>query len=289
MRDIFDFDKRDRYAVMGNPINHSKSPQIHTAFALQTAQKLDYTAIHVDVGGFAQAVSHFQAHGGKGLNVTVPFKLDAWKLADSLSERAKRAGAVNTLVLADDGAIYGDNTDGVGLVNDIVAHLGWVIENKRVLILGAGGASRGVIGPILDKQPSHLLIANRTAVKASELASLFADRQGGDIQEIKGSGYDRLIGQQFDLVINATSASLHGDVPPLPDDLLAPEGCCYDMMYAPQATAFMQWAHQQGVQYISDGLGMLVGQAAESFFLWRGVKPDIAPVIASIRTAMTAE
>lgn len=286
MSDIFDFDKPDLYAVMGNPINHSKSPQIHTAFALQTGQKLEYSAIHVDVGGFAQAVSHFQGHGGKGLNVTVPFKLDAWKLSDSLTERADRAGAVNTLILADDGKIEGDNTDGVGLVNDIIDHLGWSIEQKKVLILGAGGASRGVIGPILDKKPYSLTIANRTAVKGSELASLFLDMKSAEIHEINGGGYDNLNGKQFDLVINATAASLQGEVPPLPDDIVSPDGCCYDMMYAARPTAFMEWAYQHGVSNISDGLGMLVGQAAESFNVWRGVKPEIKPVIDAIRNSM---
>ncbi len=281
MSDIFDFDKPDRYAVMGNPINHSKSPQIHTAFALETGQKIEYTAIHVDVGGFAQAVSHFQAHGGKGLNVTVPFKLDAWKLADSLTERAKRAGAVNTLILGKDGEISGDNTDGIGLVNDIIEHLGWIITHKKVLILGAGGASRGVVGPILDKKPQALYIANRTASKAHELVNLFSDVK--DIESIRGGGYDSLIGQTFDLVINATAASLQGEVPPLPDDLLMAEACCYDMMYAAQPTAFMLWAKAHDAAQISDGLGMLVGQAAESFHIWRGIRPSVSPVIESIK------
>lgn len=287
MSDIFDFDKPDLYAVMGNPISHSKSPQIHTAFALETDQKIKYSAIHVDVGGFAQAVSHFQGHGGKGLNVTVPFKLDAWKMADLLTERAKRAGAVNTLILGKNGEIKGDNTDGVGLVNDIVDHLGWVIAQKRVLILGAGGASRGVIGPILDKKPQTLTIANRTASKAVELARLFTDMKGKDIESINAGGFDSLVGQQFDLVINATAASLQGEVPPLPDDLLASDGCCYDMMYAAQPTAFMQWARQHGAAQISDGLGMLVGQAAESFYIWRGVRPSVSPVIQSIQKSMS--
>lgn len=286
MSDIFDFEKPDIYAVMGNPISHSKSPQIHTAFALETEQKIEYTAIHVDVGGFSQAVSHFQGHGGRGLNVTVPFKLDAWKMADSLTERAKRAGAVNTLILSKDGAIKGDNTDGVGLVNDIIDHLGWVISQKRVLILGAGGASRGVIGPILEKKPQSLTIANRTASKATELARLFADMKDKETQAIEAGGYDFLTGRQFDLVINATAASLHGEVPPLPDGLLASDGCCYDMMYAAQATAFMRWAEQQGVTQISDGLGMLVGQAAESFYVWRGIRPAVTPVIHSIKKSM---
>jgi shikimate dehydrogenase len=286
MSDIFDFDKPDRYAVMGNPINHSKSPEIHTAFARETGQKLEYTAIHVDVGGFAQAVSHFQGHGGKGLNVTVPFKLDAWKLSDSLTERAKKAGAVNTLILDKNGDIQGDNTDGVGLVNDIINHLGWKINQQRVLILGAGGASRGVIGPILEQQPLSLMIANRTASKATELVELFTDMKAETTQAIGGGGYDALSGQQFDLVINATAASLNGEVPPIPDDILAENTCCYDMMYAAQPTAFMRWASEREVTQISDGLGMLVGQAAESFMIWRGVRPSVAPVIASLKAAL---
>ncbi len=285
MSDLFDFDKVDLYAVMGNPINHSKSPQIHSAFALQTGQTLEYNAIHVDVGGFAQAVSHFQGHGGKGLNVTVPFKLDAWKLADSLTERAERAGAVNTISFNEDGTILGDNTDGVGLVNDIIEYLGWSIAQKKVLILGAGGASRGVIAPILDNNPLSLTIANRTAIKASKLASTFDD-YATQTKNIRGGGYDSLEGQQFDLIINATSASLKGEIPPLEKGLVHSQTCCYDMMYAAQPTAFMEWASQHQVTHISDGLGMLVGQAAESFTLWCGVKPDVKTVIESIRNAM---
>ncbi len=281
MSDIFDFDKPDQYAVMGNPINHSKSPQIHAAFAKETGQFIEYTAIHVDLGGFEQAVRHFQGHGGKGLNVTVPFKLDAWKLSDTLSERAKRAGAVNTLILNSDGTIDGDNTDGIGLVNDIVDNLGWPLSGKKVLILGAGGAARGVLAPILEQQPQQLYIANRTASKAVELADGFTD-----MGNISGGGYESLEGQQFDLIINATAASLQGEVPPLPAQLVSEPGYCYDMMYASEPTAFMRWAEQQGVGHISDGLGMLVGQAAESFWLWRGVCPFVAPVIESIRQDM---
>lgn len=288
MADIFDFDQTHRYAVMGNPIKHSKSPQIHAAFAQQTAQNIEYTAIHVDVGGFAQAVAHFQGHGGKGLNVTVPFKLDAWKLSDRLSERAKRAGAVNTLILKQDGSIEGDNTDGIGLVNDIIDHLAWPVTDKKILILGAGGASRGVIGPVLDKKPASLYIVNRTASKATELAALFSNtndykRDG----RINAGGYDSLSGQQFDLIINATAASLQGEIPPLPDNLLNSPGYCYDMMYSTQATPFMQWAKKQGSEHIADGLGMLVGQAAESFNLWRGVKPEVSPVIQMIRQSLS--
>ena len=281
MSDLFDFDKPDQYAVMGNPINHSKSPQIHTAFAQETGQNIEYSAIHVDLGGFEQAVSHFQGHGGKGLNVTVPFKLDAWKLADSLSDRARRAGAVNTLVFDKEGHILGDNTDGMGLVNDIVEHLAWPIEQRRVLILGAGGAARGVLGPILDKNPATLFIANRTASKAVELAALF-----DDMGKVEAGGYEALTGKQFDLIINATAASLQGEVPPLPDDIASDDACCYDMMYGDKPTAFMDWARQHGISKISDGLGMLVGQAAESFRIWRGVTPKVAPVIDSIRRSM---
>lgn len=281
MSNIFDFDKPDQYAVMGNPINHSKSPQIHTAFAKETGQFIEYTAIHVDVGGFAQAVSHFQAHGGKGLNVTVPFKLDAWKLSDTLSERAQRAGAVNTLILNNDGSVDGDNTDGIGLVNDIKEHLGWPLAQQKVLILGAGGAARGVLAPILEQQPEQVYIANRTASKAEQLAEAF-----DDMGVIAGGGYESLQNQQFDLIINATAASLQGEVPPLPDKLVSARGYCYDMMYACEPTAFMRWAEHQGVSHIADGLGMLVGQAAESFYIWRGVRPSVAPVIESLRKSM---
>jgi shikimate dehydrogenase len=286
MTDIFDFQHRDRYAVMGNPIQHSKSPQIHQEFAKTTQQKIEYSAIHVDLGGFKQAVSHFQGHGGKGLNVTVPFKLDAWKMADSLTKRAQLAGAVNTLMLLDNGDIQGDNTDGVGLVNDIIDHLGWSIKNKKVLILGAGGASRGIIGPILEQLPQSLFIANRTLAKATELAQLFA-KSTTVLNGIRGGGYESLNGEQFDLVINATAASLHGKLPPLPDNLLTSESYCYDLMYASEATPFMRWAKQHQAAHISDGLGMLVGQAAESFALWRSIKPEVKPVIEMMRKQLT--
>lgn len=281
MGDIFDFDKAAKYAVMGNPINHSKSPQIHTAFARQTGQKIEYTAIQVDLGGFDQAVSHFQAHGGKGLNITVPFKLEAYQLADSLTGRAQRAGAVNTLMFQDDGSMLGDNTDGVGLVNDIIEHLHWPIKGQRLLILGAGGAARGVLGPLLEHIPASLMIANRTLATAQSLADDFAD-----LGHIETGGYDSLDDRHFDLVINATAASLQGEVPPLPDELLSSNAHCYDLMYASRPTAFMQWASQHQAAQIADGLGMLVGQAAESFFVWRGVKPEVAPVIKAVRELM---
>jgi len=286
MNDIFDFDQADQYAVMGNPIKHSKSPLIHKAFADQTGQLIEYTAIQVDAGGFSQAVAHFQGHGGKGLNVTVPFKIDAWQLSNTLSERAKRAGAVNTLILKENGSIHGDNTDGIGLVNDIANHLGWPITNQKILILGAGGASRGVIAPLLGKNPEVLFVANRTASKAKELAADFSNIKEFKNININGGGYNDLIEQQFDLIINATAASLQGEVPPIPEALLNSSCYCYDMMYADKATAFMQYAEQQGVHHIADGLGMLVGQAAESFNLWRGVKPEVTGVIQTIRQSM---
>lgn len=281
MGDIFDFNTAAKYAVMGNPINHSKSPQIHTAFARQTGQKIEYTAIQVDFGGFDQAVSHFQAHGGKGLNITVPFKLEAYQLADSLTGRAQLAGAVNTLMFQDDGRVLGDNTDGVGLVNDIIEHLHWPIKGQRVLILGAGGAARGVLGPLLEQIPASLMIANRTLATAQSLADDFAD-----LGRIETGGYDSLDDRHFDLLINATAASLQGEVPPLPDELLSSTAHCYDLMYASRPTAFMQWASQHQAAHIADGLGMLVGQAAESFFVWRGVKPEVAPVIKAVRELM---
>ena len=279
---LLDFDAPpDRYAVMGNPIGHSKSPRIHALFAKQTRQRLTYDAILVDLGGFAQAVGNFQANGGNGLNVTVPFKQDAWDLADERSARAELAGAVNTLVLRADGSRFGDNTDGIGLVRDLRDNLGALLADRRVLILGAGGAVRGVLSPILDERPAELVIANRTVGKAQELAQLFAGRG-----KIEGTGFEALVGRQFDLVINGTSASLQGELPPLPEGLLAPGAWCYDMMYGKEPTVFMRWAQTHGAQHAVDGLGMLVEQAAESFFLWRGVRPDTTPVIAELRAAL---
>lgn len=282
MTDLFDFEeKTEHYAVMGNPINHSKSPQIHSEFAKQTEQKMVYTSIHVDLGGFTQAVRNFQANNGKGLNVTVPFKLEAYNLVDKLSQRAQRAGAVNTILFEKEGSLVGDNTDGYGLVTDLTRHLNWSIKSKKILILGAGGASRGVLEPILQQCPESVFIANRTASKAEDLADEF--RSLGNIQ---GGGYSSLgslSGNAFDIIINATSASLHGEIPPLPETILQSDSQCYDMMYAAEPTAFMDWAMHLGVDNVSDGLGMLVGQAAESFFLWRGVRPEVEPVINLIR------
>ncbi|MFU8838312.1 MAG: shikimate dehydrogenase [Thiohalomonadaceae bacterium] len=271
----------DHYAVMGNPIAHSKSPMIHALFAQQTGQTLDYRAILVELGQFNAAVKEFREQGGKGLNVTVPFKRDAWRLVDERSPCASLAGAVNTIQLRADGSLYGDNTDGLGMVRDIRDNLGVNISGKRVLILGAGGAVRGVLGPVLQEKPTELMIANRTPERAQELADAF-EEQG----HVEGCRFDDLDGVRFDIIINGTSASLKGEVPPLPEGILRPDAFCYDMMYAAAPTAFMRWAEDEGCEHISDGLGMLVEQAAESFLLWRGVRPDTASVIKAVREAL---
>jgi len=280
MSSIFDFDAEpDRYAVMGNPVSHSQSPLIHTEFARQTGQRLRYEAIQVDEGGFVQAVGNFQASGGKGLNITVPFKEEAWALVDRRSERATRAGAVNTIRFGGDN--YGDNTDGVGLVRDLTVNHHGRIAGQRVLLLGAGGAVRGALGPLLDESPASLVIANRTVDRATTLAAGFASLYP-DIPP-QSSSFAALAGQTFDRVINGTAASLKGDALPLPGGILAADAWCYDMMYGAEATPFMLWAQDQGAGLAVDGLGMLVEQAAESFLLWRGVRPETAPVLALIR------
>jgi shikimate dehydrogenase len=271
----------DRYGVMGNPIAHSKSPMIHSLFAEQTKQPLSYEAILVEIGAFNEAVEAFCSAGGKGLNVTVPFKRDAWKRVDERSPCAELAGAVNTIVVREDGSLLGDNTDGVGLVRDIRDNLNIALADKNVLILGAGGAVRGVLGPLLDEGPATVTIANRTPARAQELADAF-EEQGS----VDGCGFDELDGSSFDIVINGTSASLKGEVPPLPDALLAKGALCYDMMYGAEPTAFMAWADDHNSAHIADGLGMLVEQAAESFLIWRGVKPQTAPVIQAVRESL---
>ncbi len=273
--------KIDHYAVFGNPISHSKSPQIHKLFAKQTGQAMRYTAELADIETFVDAVNTFVKHNGKGINITVPFKQQAWQLANQRSSRAQRAGAVNTLIVQKDGSYLGENTDGVGLVRDLTRNHKIELKNKKILILGAGGAVRGVIEPILENQPNQLLIANRTVEKALQLASDFSD-----LGNISGCGFEALDGRLFDLVINGTSASLHGELPPLPDKLFTKNACAYDMMYAEEPTIFMQWALQHGAEKIFDGLGMLIEQAAESFKLWRGVHPKTQDVITTIRNTL---
>ncbi|MEO5574026.1 MAG: shikimate dehydrogenase [Gammaproteobacteria bacterium] len=281
MTDLFDFERKPaRFAVMGNPVAHSKSPQIHAAFAHQCGKKITYTAIQVDVGGFVQAAGNFQASGGQGLNITVPFKREAWELCEVRSERATQAGAVNTLSFKPDGKLHGDNTDGVGLVRDILQNHGGRIAGQRVLLLGAGGAARGALGPLLDERPAQFIIANRSLDKARELVTQFSD-----VGVIQACSYVALEGRQFDLIINGTAASLRNELPPLPDHVLADQGWCYDMMYGSVPSLFMRWGEAQGAAQVLDGLGMLVEQAAESFFIWQAVRPQTAPVIRTLRQA----
>ncbi|MBI3778211.1 MAG: shikimate dehydrogenase [Gammaproteobacteria bacterium] len=267
-----------RYAVMGNPVAHSKSPAIHKQFAHQFGHNLEYTALWVDTDGFAEAVEQFRAEGGKGFNITVPFKLEAFELADNLSDRARLAGAVNTIRFESDGKIFGDNTDGTGLVHDLTKNLGVHLRGRKILVLGAGGAVRGVLGPLLKQNPAALVIANRTVSKAKDLAKAFAQ-----LGKIEAVGYDDLVGKRFDVVINGTSASLKGEVPPLPVNLFASNAVAYDMMYGDKPTPFLEWAMLHGAETAADGLGMLVEQAAESYLLWRGVRPETKHVIAALR------
>lgn len=262
---------------MGNPISHSKSPSIHTLFAAQTQQSILYTAIHVDFGGFKQAVGNFAATGGKGLNITVPFKQEAWELVNERTERAERAGAVNTIKIEND-QLYGDNTDGVGLVIDLLINNSIELKNKKVLLMGAGGAARGVLVPLLKQNPSFLFVANRTPDRAKDLASAFSD-----LGAIEGGGYEHIPDEKFDVVINATSASLQGDLPPLPENLLNDNATCYDMMYGAKPTLFMIWAKEHKATKVLDGLGMLVEQAAESFYIWRNVRAETKSVIEQLR------
>ncbi|MEO9523425.1 MULTISPECIES: shikimate dehydrogenase [Marinobacter] len=270
----------DLYAVVGHPISHSKSPRIHSLFALQTGQAVEYTAIQAPLEDFADTVREFFERGGKGLNVTVPFKEQAWQLAEVRTERAEKAGAVNTLYRDDQGRLTADNTDGCGLVRDLTRNHGIRLNGARVLVLGAGGAVRGVLGPILQQQPASVTIANRTVAKAEALAQLFAPVAPG--VEINAVGFERP-DQPYDLIINGTSASLQGDLPPLSPTVIGSETVIYDMMYSLQTTTFNQWALDNGAGRVFDGLGMLVEQAAESFRVWRGVQPETAPVIEELR------
>lgn len=276
----------DRYAVFGNPIAHSKSPRIHAEFARQTGQSLTYVAIEAPLGGFADAVSAFRAAGGRGCNVTVPFKFEAYKLAEVRTDRAEMAHAVNTLTFVD-GRIHGDNTDGAGLVRDIHDNLGVQIAGRRVLMVGAGGAAFGVLKPLLDASPKRLVITNRTIVKAEEAATILSRilaRTGMKTDktvEVVAKRFEDLAGEQFEIVINATSAGLRGETLPLPDDIFAPGAMAYDMMYG-RETPFLAFARGHGAR-TADGLGMLVEQAAEAFYVWRGVRPDTAPVIKLLR------
>jgi len=271
----------DQYCVFGNPVAHSKSPAIHAAFALQAGQEIVYEKRLAPLDGFAAAVHAFIAEGGKGANVTVPFKLEAVRVADALTIRAQAAGAVNTLHFSDDG-IIGDNTDGAGLVADIVNNAGVPITGKRVLLLGAGGAARGVVLPILEHRPAQLVIANRTVATADALVAQFSALGGAGV--VSACAYADITGV-FDIVINATSASLDADLPPVPSSVFECGTLALDMMYGAEPTVFMQFAADHGA-LTRDGLGMLVEQAAEAFSVWRGVHPDTAPVLAQMRTGV---
>lgn len=266
----------DFYAVIGNPIEHSKSPVIHHAFAELTHQDIQYERVLAPLDNFAGTVHTLIAQGFKGANVTVPFKLEAFALAHRLTERAQDAGAVNTLIFTQEG-IIGDNTDGVGLVRDITENLGVSIKGKRVLLIGAGGASEGVLHPLLAAQPELLIITNRTLDKALNMVKRVEARDEMLYVSVNAHAFDDLAGQQFDIVINATSAGLTDSQLPLPEDIFASGALAYDMMYG-RVTPFMAFAHQHGALVV-DGLGMLIEQAAEAFYLWRGVRPDTAPVI----------
>lgn len=271
----------DRYAVIGDPISHSKSPLIHQLFAEQTGQTMQYEAIRIDAedANFVDEIRAIQQAGYKGLNITVPYKLDAFELADQLTPRAEVAHAVNTFAFLENGQILGDNTDGAGLVMDIELNGQRPFIDKKVLIIGAGGAVQGILQPLLAKQPGLVHIANRTAKRAQVLGQRF------DTQvPIHGSGWDEIPLEPFDIIINGTSASLEGKLPPVSAEVIGPNSLVYDMMYGAEPTVFLNWAQQHQPQcQRMDGLGMLVGQAAESFYLWRGVMPKTKPVIEQVR------
>lgn len=270
----------DRYVVIGNPVAHSRSPWIHACFAEQTRESIEYRALLSPLNGFAATVEAFRATEGRGANVTLPFKEEAFAISNTLSERARAAGAVNTLVFSGAG-IHGDNTDGCGLARDLKLNLGLPVTDRQVLLLGAGGAARGVLLPLLEEAPVAITIANRNVEKARQLSCLLPH---GRSATIVACGYGELAGKSFDIVINATSAGLAGETLPLPRHLFNADSLAYDMVYG-RDTAFLRQARDDGAARTSDGLGMLVEQAAESFFLWRGIRPETATVLSALRGA----
>ena len=267
----------DRYAVIGNPIGFSKSPYIHSTFAQATGQDLAYTAIEGLLGGFAGAVDDFRAAGGRGLNITAPFKLDAYAYATEHSERAQLAGAANAMKFEDE-RVLAENFDGVGLVRDVTHNLKVSFKGRRVLMLGAGGAAREALLPFLAEEPALLVIANRSIDKALELAAI-AVQQGKAPSQVRGCAYADLVGQTFDVVFNATSASLRAELPPVPASVFASDALAYELAYAKGFTPFLRLAKNAGVSQWADGVGMLAEQAAEAFAWWRGVRPDTGAVI----------
>jgi shikimate dehydrogenase len=268
----------DQYGVVGHPIAHSLSPFIHGMFAKQTGENLVYRLHDVEPAHFRSYVLEFFSRGGRGLNVTVPHKVAAAELANELTPRAERASAANTLAMQEDNRILGDNTDGAGLVHDIRDNLGITVGRRRLLLIGAGGATRGVLAPLLILQPEEIIVANRTAERARQLAAEFAD-----LGTIHGAGFDQLEGNAFDIVINATSASLAGEVPSVPAGVIGRNTFCYDMAYGKTGTPFVSWALEHGAVRAEQGWGMLVEQAAESFCLWRRVRPQTAPVLTALK------
>lgn len=269
----------DRYAVIGFPIQHSWSPFIHGMFAQQTGQNLTYTRLEVPTEKFPEEIARFFAEGGRGVNVTVPHKQAAYLLVSHRTRRAKIASAINTIAMQPDG-LHGDNTDGAGLITDLTSNLGLALENTRILLLGAGGAARGVLGPLLEAAPEYVEIANRNGNRALDLADEFSQRGN-----VRGCGFDQISSDHnFDLVLNATSASLQNMVPPVPVAVIGPTTLCYDMAYGIGDTAFTRWANKAGAGRAETGWGMLVEQAAEAFLLWRGVKPETKPVLEAIKS-----
>lgn len=269
----------DRYAVVGHPVAHSRSPFIHRRFAEATDQRLSYERIDVPPEAFDERVAAFGEAGGRGLNVTLPHKFAALAFADRLTARALDAGAVNTLAWQPEG-VLGDNTDGAGLIRDLTRNLGLVLADRRILLLGAGGAARGALPALAAEAPGEILIVNRTEARAVELAGAFAGRG-----RIEARTFEALQGR-FDLIVNATAASLADAVPPVPTAVVDDGTLCYDMMYGARPTAFLRWAGSAGAGRVADGTGMLVEQAAESFELWRGIRPDTAPVLAELRALL---
>jgi shikimate dehydrogenase len=264
----------DRYGVMGFPVSHSRSPIIHRLFAMQTGQNLQYELLQVSPDKLESAVRQFQSTGGKGLNITLPHKSAVMPLVDDMSERAKSAGAINTLSFTDD-RIHGDNTDGVGLMRDLTTNLGLQLEGASILVLGAGGATRGILAPLLDARPSSITVANRTLSRASDLVEHFSD-----VGSLRACRFDEVAtSKPYNLVINATSAGVKGETPPYPEAAIGSTTYCYDLSYGLEPTPFSHWAASQGAAHSVMGWGMLVEQAAESFHIWRGVRPDTVAVL----------
>jgi shikimate dehydrogenase len=272
----------ERYVLFGHPASHSWSPFIHGLFARAQGQPLDYRLVDVVPERFRSVALEFFASGGRGANVTVPHKLAAAELTNGLTPRAQRAGAVNTLALRGGSVLLGDNTDGTGLVADLMNNLGIALKGRRLLLLGAGGAVRGVLAPLLEEGPDVVMIANRTVSRAAELATAFED-----LGTLTSGSFEDAGESDWDVVINATSAGLSGQVPPLPESIVRPDSVCYDMSYSRSETPFQRWAAERGVQRSFQGWGMLVEQAAEAYLLWRGVRPDTAPVRGALATLST--